>query len=64
MIMSGGFNANQYEPNQGFSNHPPALKVPFQITSVGIKENSAKDGGYFEVEFTSPQGSVIHSTLR
>ena len=60
MIMSGGFNANQYEPNQGMSSHPPALKVPFQITNTAIKENSAKDGGYYEVEFTSNLGSVIH----
>lgn len=58
--MSGGFNANQYEPNQGMSSHPPALKVPFQITNTAIKENSAKDGGYYEVELTSNLGSVIH----
>jgi len=60
MIMQGGFNANQYEPNQGMSSHPPALKVPFQITNTAIKENSAKDGGYYEVELTSNLGSVIH----
>jgi len=60
MQMQGGFNANQYEPNQGMSSHPPALKVPFQITNTAIKENSAKDGGYYEVELTSNLGSVIH----
>ncbi len=60
VAMSGGFNANQYEPNQGMSSHPPALKVPFQITNTAIKENSAKDGGYYEVELTSNLGSVIH----
>lgn len=58
--MSGGFNANQYEPNQGMSSHPPAQKVPFQITNVGIKENKDKTGGYLEVEFTSQMGSLIH----
>lgn len=60
MQMQGGFNANQYEPNQGMSSHPPAQKIPFQITNVGIKENKDKTGGYLEVEFTSQMGSVIH----
>lgn len=59
MQMQGSFNANQFEPNQGFGIHPPAQKVPFRITAADIKENSAKTGGYYEVEFTSPQGSVI-----
>jgi hypothetical protein len=59
--MTGSFNANQFEPNQGGGGgHPPANKVPFRITATAIKSNSAKDGGYFEVEFTSPMGSVIH----
>lgn len=59
MQMQGGFNANQFEPSQS-GGHPPAQKVPFTVTSCAIKENSSKDGGYFEVEFTSPIGSVIH----
>lgn len=59
--MNGSFNANQFEPNQGFGIHPPAQKVPFTITKTEIKENSAKDGGYFAVEFTSPLGSLIHN---
>ena len=58
--MSGGFNANQYEPKQSGGGHPPALKIPFTITSTNIKENAAKDGGYYEVEFTSQLGSIIH----
>lgn len=60
MIMSGGFNANQYEPKQSGGGHPPALKIPFTITNTGIKENASKDGGFFEVEFTSQLGSIIH----
>lgn len=60
MQMQGGFNANQFEPSQSGGGHPPAQRAPFQITSTAIKENSAKDGGFFEVEFTSPMGSVIH----
>ena len=60
MIMQGGFNANQFEPSQSGGGHPPALKAPFTVTGCAIKENSAKDGGYFEVEFTSPMGSIIH----
>ena len=60
VAMQGSFNANQYEPSQSGGGHPPAQKVPFTITACAIKENSAKDGGYFEVEFTSSMGSVIH----
>ena len=61
MQMQGSFNANQFEPNQGFGNHPPAQKVPFTITSTEIKETVAKDGGMFIVEFTSPLGTVRHN---
>ncbi len=62
MIMQGSFNANQFEPNQGGGGiHPPAQKVPFRITNTEIKENSAKDGGYFKVEFTSPMGVVFQN---
>lgn len=58
MQMQGSFNANQFEPNQGFGIHPPAQKIPFTITGTEIKENSAKDGGYFQVEFTTPLGLI------
>lgn len=61
MNMQGSFNANQFEPNQGGGGgHPPAQKVPFRITAADIKENSSKDGGFYEVEFTSPMGSIIN----
>jgi hypothetical protein len=56
--LTGSFNANQFEPNQGFGVHPPAQKVQFQITGTEIKETAAKDGGYFRVEFTSPLGVI------
>ena len=60
--MNGIFNANQFEPNQGGGGiHPPAQKVPFRITNTEIKENSAKDGVYFKVEFTSPMGVVFQN---
>lgn len=62
MQVNWQFNANQYEPNQGFGNHPPAQKVPFTITATEIK--STKDStpenpsGYLAVEYTSPLGSL------
>lgn len=61
VAMQGSFNANQFEPNQGFGIHPPAQKVPFSISNTEIKETAAKDGGYFVVEFTSPLGTVRHN---
>lgn len=60
MQMTGSFNANQYEPNQGMTGHPPAQKVQFQISNTAIVENKAKDGGMFVVDFTSPLGTQIH----
>jgi len=54
------FNANQYEPNQGYAIHPPALKVPFQITNTTITENSKKTGHILTIEFTSPLGSILN----
>lgn len=58
--MQGSFNANQFEPNQGMSGHPPALKIPFTITNTAIVENKSKDGGFFQVTFTSQLGDQIH----
>lgn len=58
MQIQGGFNANQFEPNQGGQSHPVGLKFPFTITNTEIKENSSKTGGYFQIEFTSPVGSI------
>lgn len=56
------FNANQYEPNQGFGIHPPAQKIPFTITNTEIKETSKSTPqnvqAYLSIEFTSPLGIV------
>src|SRR6202012_1905490 len=59
MQISGSFNANQFEPSQGISGHPPASKIPFTITHTEIKENSAKDGGMFVVTLTSQLGDMV-----
>lgn len=62
MQVQWTFNANQYDPNQGFGIHPPALKVPFTITNTEIRptKDSTNDNpkGYLSIEFTSPLGMV------
>lgn len=62
MQVNWQFNANQYEPNQGFGIHPPANKIPFTITHTEIKptKNSTPENpqGYLSIEFTSPIGVV------
>lgn len=58
MQVAWQFNANQYEPNQGFGIHPPAQKIPFTISNTEIKETADKTGGYLSVEFTSPLGII------
>lgn len=60
MQMSGSFNSQQYEPNQGGGGgHPPAQKIPFTVTATSIVENKNKDGGMFVVELTSPIGTMV-----
>lgn len=58
------FNANQYEPNQGMGVHPPAQKIPFQITGTEIKEtkNSTPQNvqAMLIIEFSSPLGMVVN----
>jgi len=64
MQVNWQFNANQYEPKQGMEGHPPALKIPFTITSTEIKPTKDStpnnSSGYLAVEFTSSLGSIIH----
>lgn len=60
MNVQWAFNANQYEPNQGFGIHPPAQKVPFTISGTSIVETKDKTGGMLVVEFTSPLGMVVN----
>ncbi len=38
MNLTGTFNANQFEPNQGMGSHPPAQKVQFTVTGTSIVE--------------------------
>lgn len=60
MQVQWSFNANQYEPKQGMEGHPPALKIPFTITSTAIVETKDKTGGMLVVDFTSTMGTVTH----
>lgn len=59
MQVNWSFNANQYEPNQGMSGHPPALKIPFTITNTAIVETKDKTGGMLVVDLTSPIGVMV-----
>ena len=52
------FDANQVAPQQGGGRHPPGNKFPFEITSTIVKPTKDNKGGMFEVEFTSPAGSI------
>jgi len=52
------FDATTVTPQQGGGRHPPGNKFPFEITAVAAKQVKDKDAGYFEVEFTSPAGTI------
>lgn len=52
------FNANEIVPQQSGGGHPVGNKFPFTVTSTEIKKVKDKEAGYFEVELTSPHGSI------
>src|SRR6266567_1721497 len=60
MPFDATFDARQFTPQQGGSAHPVGNKFPFKITSTAVKDTKEKDGKLFEVEFTSPAGSIIN----
>lgn len=52
------FDANQFEPRQMGGGHPVGSKFDFEITKTEVKPTKDGDGGLFEVEFTTPAGSI------
>lgn len=60
MPYNAVFDANQFEPNQGFGKHPVGNKFDFEITKTEVKPTAAGDGGLFEVEFTTSSGVITH----
>lgn len=59
MPFDGDFDATQVAPKQGGGAHPVGNKYPFKITSTKVTPTKDNSGGMFEVEFTSPSGSII-----
>jgi hypothetical protein len=57
--VTGVFDASQFQPRQAGEAHPVG-DFDFTITSCEIKSTKDNSGGYFQVEFTSPRGSIIH----
>lgn len=52
------FDATNIQPEQGGTKHPVGNKFPASISHTCIKETKDKDGGMFNVAFTTPQGSI------
>ena len=57
--ITGIFDASQFQPRQVSEAHPVG-DFDFVITGCEIKSVNDNSGGYFQVEFTSPRGSIIH----
>jgi hypothetical protein len=55
---TGTFDASQFQPRQAGEAHPVG-DFDFTITGCEIKGTKDGTGGYFQVEFTSPRGSII-----
>lgn len=58
MPMDVVFDATQFAPKQSGGAHPVGNKFPFRITGTTVKDTKDNQGKYFEVEFTSPAGSI------
>ena len=56
--MSGSFDANQFAPKQIGESHPVG-KFPFNITRTECVPTKDNTGGMFNVEFTTPVGSIL-----
>jgi len=53
------FDANQHEPRQGGGTNHPVGRFPATVSDTSINENKNKDGGFLEVEFTTPAGVAV-----
>lgn len=53
------FDATGIPPQQVSGKHPEG-NFPFQISNTRVVPTKANDGGIFEVEFTTPGGSIIN----
>lgn len=60
MPFDAVFDARSIQPRQGGVAHPVGNKFPFKLTDTKVVPTKDNKGGMFEVEFTSPAGSVIH----
>lgn len=56
MPMNQTFDANQFEPNQGGSIHPPGT-FDFVVSNTSIQSTKDETGGMFVVEVDTPAGS-------
>lgn len=61
MPVDADFDATQVAPKQGGGAHPVGNKFPFTITNTKTKGTKDNSGGIFEVEFTSPAGSILEN---
>jgi hypothetical protein len=59
MPFDAVFNAREVQPQQGGGAHPVGNKFPFEITHTEVKPTKEGKGGLFEVELTSPAGSIV-----
>lgn len=53
------FDATNIPPQQVAGKHPEGT-YPFQITNTSVVPTKANDGGIFQVEFTTPAGTIIN----
>lgn len=60
MQMNGGFDARQFQPQQGTPAHPAGM-FDAVISNTEIKPTKDGTGGIFAVEFTTPAGRIVRN---
>ena len=60
MPFDATFDARTVQPQQGGGAHPVGNKFPFTITNTEVAPTKDGKGGLFNIEFTSPVGSIVN----
>ena len=55
--MQGSFDANQFEPRQGFDVHPAGI-FDASIAATIIEANKENTGGFLKITFGTPAGRI------
>ncbi len=59
--ITGTFDATNIPPEQGIGKHPVGKKFPAVVKSTSIESTKDEKGGYFQVTFETPSGTIMNN---